>query len=205
MYKIPAPFLRHSSRLYRYILYSCIGVFGVYSTVFASTKDEIRFEANQVMVRFEKGEISEASALDQLELIEKKAELLQTPRQTSVLQPTHEIPKVESVIGTSLVRAAAFPQLSPWEWFWNLLRPFLLVCITIFVVLWYTIGFIGMQKLEIWSRKLSQIYRYKRDLYFPASVTRHPGSTVTPLSQGSHATRTRPRLRHSGEVPDSLT
>jgi len=191
-------------RWYTYILYSCIGVFGIYSTVFAATKDEIRTEANQVMIRFERGEISEAIALDQFELIEKKAELLQAPRQTSVLQSTHEIPKVESVIGTSLVRVAAFPQLSLWEWFWNLLRPILLVCLTVFVLLWYIIGFIGMQKLEIWSRKLSQIYQHKRDLYFPAFVTRHPGSIVTPLPPGS-SSRTRPRLRHSGEVPDSLT
>lgn len=197
------------SRLHRliigYIFSGFMCLLGISTSALALTKEEIRTEAHQVMEKFETGEISETSATNQLDMIEKKAQLLHTSTTIVIPEIPKEIPKIETAVGTSLVRIATFPELSLWEKFWGVMRPVLLGMLAIAAILWFTIGYFGTQKLEIWSRKLQQIYQDKRNTFFPASrapITEHG---VPPFPSGNHFAHANRALRHSGEVPDSLT
>lgn len=205
MKNIPVDFSRFHMWIIRCIFGGLMSILGIPTSALALTKEEIRTEASQVMERFEAGEISEASAINQLDLIEKKAQLLKAPTTVVTSEIPKEIPKIENAIGTSLVRMATFPELSLWEKFWGVMRPVLLVILAIATCLWFTIGIIGTQKLEIWSRKLSQIYQDKRNTFFPTSRTPITENRVPPLPSGSHFVHANRVIRHSGEVPDSLT
>jgi hypothetical protein len=162
----------------------CLCVTGTANAETITQKEALRREAIQVEERFQRNEITEAAAIEQLDAIEKTArELKKNPNPMPMAIPKgnpREPSKAEQAIGTVLMRQAALPRLSLWEYVIPFFRPFVFGLIILVLCVICIIGFFAVGTI---IDKISDRLRSNRSTTTAYPGRRTPAPRATMVAQ----------------------
>ncbi len=185
------------------------------------SKADLRAEALRVEEQFQREEISETTAIEKLDAIEKKALELKNPPKLTPVETPKEVSQnqqqIEETASAMLLRRAALPELSLGAMIWNFFRPILITIIIVIGILLFILAVFTTNGLHILMNIIGDIYSKIRENHFPGRPPRNqpsvpptiPPTIVRNISTPSPRNRSIPQpptgRRHSGEVPDTLT